>query len=45
MIRCLVVDDSRTFRAIIRSILSRAQGVEVVGEAADGDEAVQRVLA
>ncbi len=45
MIRCLVVDDSRTFRAILRTILSRAPGVEVVGEAADGHEAVRQVLA
>lgn len=45
MIRCLVVDDSRAFRAILRAILSQAQGVEVVGEAADGDDAVAKVLA
>jgi two-component system, chemotaxis family, protein-glutamate methylesterase/glutaminase len=45
MIRCLVVDDSRAFRAILRAILSQAQGVEVVGEAADGDEAVAKVHA
>jgi two-component system chemotaxis response regulator CheB len=44
MIRCLVADDSRTFRAILRTVLARAQGVEVVGEAADGDEAVKQVL-
>jgi two-component system chemotaxis response regulator CheB len=45
MIRCLVVDDSRAFRAILRAILAGAPGVEVVGEAADGDEAVAQVLA
>jgi two-component system chemotaxis response regulator CheB len=44
MIRCLVVDDSRAFRAILRTILARAPGVEVVGEAADGDDAVSKVL-
>jgi two-component system chemotaxis response regulator CheB len=44
MIRCLVVDDSRTFRAVMRVILAGAPGVEVVGEAADGDEAVRQVL-
>jgi two-component system chemotaxis response regulator CheB len=44
MIRCLVADDSRTFRAILRTVLARAHGVEVVGEAADGDEAVEQVL-
>ncbi len=44
MIRCLVVDDSRAFRAILRSILARAAGVEVIGEAEDGDDAVAKVL-
>ena len=40
MIRCLVVDDSRTFRAVLRGILEAAPGVEVVAEASDGDEAL-----
>jgi len=40
MIRCLVVDDARAFRAVLRHILSTAPGVEVVGEACDGREAV-----
>jgi two-component system chemotaxis response regulator CheB len=44
MIRCLVADDSRAFRAILRTILARAPEVEVVGEAADGAEAVSKVL-
>jgi two-component system chemotaxis response regulator CheB len=44
MIRCLLVDDSRAFRALLRVLLERA-GVEIVGEAADGDAAVARVLA
>jgi len=43
MIRCLVVDDARAFRAVLRHILSAAPGVEVVGEAADGREAVALV--
>jgi len=43
MIRCLVVDDSRAFRALLRHILATAQGVEVVGEACDGREAVALV--
>jgi two-component system chemotaxis response regulator CheB len=43
MIRCLLVDDSRSFRAVLRHILSRAPGVEVVGEASDGHEAVSLV--
>lgn len=45
MIRCLVVDDSPTFRAVMRALLAAAREVEVVGEAADGDEAVAKVLA
>lgn len=44
MIRCLVADDSRVFRAILRAILARASEVEIVGEAADGHEAVAKVL-
>ncbi len=44
MIRCLLVDDSRAFRALLRVVLERA-GVEIVGEAADGDAAVARVIA
>jgi len=43
MIRCLVVDDSRAFRAILRTILAVAPDVEVVGEAGDGDDAIQKV--
>jgi len=43
MIRCLVVDDARAFRAVLRHILASAPGVEVVGEAADGREAVALV--
>ncbi|HET8540682.1 MAG TPA: chemotaxis-specific protein-glutamate methyltransferase CheB [Anaeromyxobacter sp.] len=45
MIRCLVVDDSRAFRAVLRRILACAPGVEVVGEASDGREAVSLVRA
>jgi two-component system, chemotaxis family, protein-glutamate methylesterase/glutaminase len=40
MIRCLIADDARAFRAVLREILSTAPGVEVIGEAADGREAV-----
>ena len=43
MIRCLVVDDARAFRAVLRAILFSAPGVEVVGEACDGREAVSLV--
>ncbi len=45
MIRVLVADDSRAFRAILRTILARAPEIEVVGEAQDGQEAVNQVLA
>jgi two-component system, chemotaxis family, protein-glutamate methylesterase/glutaminase len=45
MIRVLVADDSRAFRAILRTILSRSPEIEVVGEAQDGHEAVSQVLA
>jgi two-component system, chemotaxis family, protein-glutamate methylesterase/glutaminase len=45
MIRVLVADDSRAFRAILRTILGRAPEIEVVGEAQDGHEAVNQVLA
>jgi two-component system chemotaxis response regulator CheB len=44
MIRCLIVDDSRTFRIILRDILSKAPGVQVVGEAIDGEEALARAI-
>jgi two-component system chemotaxis response regulator CheB len=44
MIRCLIVDDSRTFRTILRDILSKAPGVQVVGEAIDGEEALARAI-
>jgi two-component system chemotaxis response regulator CheB len=40
VIRVLVADDSRSFRAILRAILEKVPEIEVVGEAADGAEAV-----
>jgi len=45
VIRVLVVDDTRTFRALLRTLLEQAPDVEVVGEAADGHEALAQVLA
>lgn len=39
-IRVLVVDDSGAVRALIRSMLESEPGIEVVGEAADGAEAI-----
>ena len=45
MIRCLIVDDSPSFRAVLRGLLASAPGVEVVGEAADGASAVAQTAA
>lgn len=44
-IRLLLVDDSPTFRAMARETLLRFTDFELVGEAGDGEEAVERALA
>jgi DNA-binding NarL/FixJ family response regulator len=44
VIKVLVVDDQQLIREGIASLLSLQDGIEVVGTAADGSEAVQRVL-
>ena len=44
-IRVLVVDDDRFVRLGIRDILAAAQDIVVVGDAEDGDEAVDATLA
>jgi len=44
-IRVLVVDDHPVVRDGLRALLDRAAGLAVVGEAADGVEAVRRALA
>lgn len=36
----LIVDDQLPFRLAARAVLRRSEGFELVGEAADGDEAV-----
>src|SRR5512143_3223994 len=41
-IRVLVVDDHAIVRKGIRALLSREQEIEVVGEAADGEEAIEQ---
>jgi len=41
----LIVDDSPTVRAVVRRLLERAEGIRVVGEAADGAQAVEQVVA
>lgn len=42
VVSVLVVDDQAPFRLAARAVLRRAEGFELVGEAADGDEAVER---
>ncbi len=42
MIRILIVDDSAAMRDALSSLLNAAKGVEVVGIAGDGLEAVER---
>ena len=41
MIRLLVVDDHPIVRAGLVAVLAEEPGLEIVGEAADGDEAVR----
>jgi len=41
-VRILLVDDFQLFRGLVSSILGKEPGYQVVGEAADGVEAVQR---
>ena len=41
MLRVLVVDDSEVARRLLAAVLARDAGLEVVGEAANGDEAVR----
>lgn len=43
MIRVLVVDDQTLVRGGFRTILDSEDGIEVVGEASNGDEAIARV--
>jgi len=40
--RLLIVDDVAAVREALRLLLSEEPGIEVVGEAADGEEALQR---
>ncbi|HYL97517.1 MAG TPA: response regulator transcription factor, partial [Blastocatellia bacterium] len=39
-IRVLIADDHRLFREGLRSLLEREEGIDVVGEACDGEEVV-----
>jgi two-component system invasion response regulator UvrY len=42
MVRVLLVDDQAPFRVAARAVLARTADFELVGEAASGDEAVER---
>jgi DNA-binding NarL/FixJ family response regulator len=42
-IRVLLCDDVQAFRALVRFSLEDEDGIEVVGEAADGNEGVRQV--
>ena len=45
MIRVLIADDQMLIRQGIRTLLEMDQGISVVGEAADGAETIEKVLA
>jgi DNA-binding NarL/FixJ family response regulator len=44
MIRVLIADDQRMFRTAISRLLGAVPGIEIIGEAGDGDEAVRMAL-
>ncbi len=44
MIRVLLVDDSPSVRAVLKRFFRKTPDIQVVGEAADGAEAVQAVI-
>jgi chemotaxis response regulator CheB len=44
IIRVLVVEDFAPFRLFISSTLAKRQGLQIVGEASDGLEAVQKAV-
>jgi two-component system chemotaxis response regulator CheB len=43
-IKVLVVDDSKFFRRVVRQILNASPSIEIVGEAANGSEALEMVV-
>jgi two-component system, chemotaxis family, protein-glutamate methylesterase/glutaminase len=43
VVKVLVVDDSAFVRKVVREMLTRSPGIEVVGVARDGDEALEAV--
>src|SRR5450631_16697 len=42
-IRTLLVDDHGTMRRVLRAVLNGYHGVEVIGEAENGEQAIQQV--
>ena len=42
-IKVLIADDHRDFRRVVHDFLDRLPNVSVVGEAADGDDAINKV--
>ncbi len=44
VVRVLLVDDSATSRAHLSSILADAPGIQIVGQAGDGEEGLQRAV-
>lgn len=44
-IKALIIDDEPLARDRLRSMLARESDIQVIGEAADGDDAVEQVLA
>ncbi len=43
-IRCLIVDDHTLFRDGLKRVLESEPGIEVVGEARDASEAIERAM-
>jgi two-component system chemotaxis response regulator CheB len=43
MIRVLIVDDSVFMRTIIRDVLHAEKGIEIVGTATDGEDAIRKI--
>ncbi|MDD1719764.1 MAG: chemotaxis-specific protein-glutamate methyltransferase CheB [Methanoregulaceae archaeon] len=43
MIRVLIVDDSLFMRTVIRDMLGKSPGIEVVGTAVDGEDALKKI--
>lgn len=41
VVRVVIVDDADPIRLLLRGLLANAQGIEVVGEAGDGAEAIK----